>query len=214
MDSVIQTEIRKRRKEARPAELLAAALNLFVERGYAATKLDDVAAKAGVSKGTLYLYFDSKDALFKAVIEQGMLPVLAQGDALLREHQGNAADLLQMLLMAWWELVGATHLGGIPKLMISEAGNFPELAAYYYENVIVRGRGLIRSALERGIANGEFRQIEVDAAIDVILAPQLMLGIWRYSLGQCACGQSDPAKYMRTHLDLLLNGLLLKEKVV
>jgi AcrR family transcriptional regulator len=115
---------RQRRKEARPAELIAAALDLFVERGFAATRLDEVAARAGVSKGTLYLYFASKEELFKAVIQQGILPVLDHGEEMLTKHQGDARSLLESMLITWWGMVGATHLAGITKLMISEAGNF------------------------------------------------------------------------------------------
>lgn len=206
------TPARKRRKEARPAELLAAALGLFVERGFAATKLDDIAARAGVSKGTLYLYFTSKEDLFKAVIRQGILPVLEQGEEMLVQHQDDAAALLEAMLMRWWEMVGATDLAGIPKLLISEAGNFPEVAQYYYENVIVRGRGLIRQMLERGIATKQFCVGDIESTIDVILAPQMMLTIWRYSLAPCDCGKQDPKIYLRTHIDLLLNGLRAKEK--
>lgn len=202
-----EVPVRQRRKEARPAELLAAALDHFVERGFAATKLDDVAAQAGVSKGTLYLYFGSKEALFQAVIQQGILPVLDEGDALLAGHEGDARSLLQTMLLRWWQLIGETRLAGIPKLMISEAGNFPEVAQYYYENVILRGRELMRQVLLRGIAAGEFRAVDVDSAIDVIFSPLLMLTIWRYSLGPCACGQQAPEIYLRTHFDLLLNGL-------
>lgn len=209
--NVIPTDTRQRRKEARPAELLSAALDLFVERGYAATKLDDVAAKAGVSKGTLYLYFDSKEALFKAVIEQGILPMLDEGEALLQQHQVEARSLLQELLLRWWQLLGETPLGGIPKLMIAEAGNFPEVASYYYDNVIVRGRELLRQVLLRGVASGEFRQLDIESTIDVIMAPVLMLVIWRYSLAPCGCGKQDPQQYMTTYLDMLMNGLLNKE---
>ncbi|MBK9162044.1 MAG: TetR/AcrR family transcriptional regulator [Nitrosomonadales bacterium] len=201
------TPVRQRRKEARPAELMAAALDLFVERGFAATRLDDIAARAGVSKGTLYLYFSGKEALFEAVIRQGILPVLDQGELMLAQHRDDAASLLRGLLLRWWELVGATPLGGIPKLMISEAGNFPEVARYYYEHVILRGRDLLRQSLQRGIAAGEFRAIDVESCIDVAIAPVLMLAIWRYSLGPCACGQQEPDTYLKTHLDLLLNGL-------
>ena len=209
--NALSTDARQRRKEARPAELLAAALDLFVERGYAATKLDDVAAKAGVSKGTLYLYFDSKEALFKAVIEQGILPMLDEGEALLQRHQVDARSLLQELLLRWWQLLGETPLGGIPKLMIAEAGNFPEVASYYYDNVIVRGRELLRQALLRGVASGEFRQLDIESTIDVIMAPVLMLVIWRYSLAPCGCGKQDSQQYMSTYLDLLMNGLMNKE---
>jgi AcrR family transcriptional regulator len=208
---VISTETRQRRKEARPAELLSAALDLFVERGYATTKLDDVASRAGVSKGTLYLYFDSKESLFKAVIEQGILPLLDEGEALLRQHHGDARSLLQMLVLRWWQLLGETSLGGIPKLMIAEAGNFPEVATYYYDNVIVRGRELLRQALQRGVASGEFRQLEIESTIDVIMAPVMMLIVWRYSLAPCGCGKQDPHNYMTTYLDLLMNGLMTKE---
>lgn len=207
----VSTDTRHRRKESRPAELLSAALDLFVERGYAATKLDDVAAKAGVSKGTLYLYFESKEALFKAVIEQGILPMLDEGEALIQQHQLDARSLLQMLLLRWWQLLGETSLGGIPKLMIAEAGNFPDVAAYYYENVIVRGRELLRQAMLRGVASGEFRQLDIESAIDVIMAPVIMLVVWRYSLAPCGCGKQDPESYMTTYLDLLLNGLMNKE---
>jgi AcrR family transcriptional regulator len=209
--STVPADTRQRRKAARPAELLAAALDLFVERGYAATKLDDVAARAGVSKGTFYLYFDSKEALFKAVIEQGILPMLDEGEALLLQHQADARALLQELLLRWWQLLGETPLGGIPKLMIAEAGNFPEVASYYYDNVIVRGRELLRQALLRGVASGEFRQLDIESTIDVIMAPVLMLVIWRYSLAPCGCGKQDPQQYMTTYLDLLMNGLMNKE---
>lgn len=198
---------RQRRKDARPAELIAAALDLFVEKGFAATRLDDVAARAGVSKGTLYLYFDSKEALFKAVIEQGILPVLDQGESRLAKFRGPAPDLLREILLTWWQLVGATRLGGIPKLMISEASNFPEIAQYYHDAVIARGRNLLRQVLERGIAAGEFRPVNVDVAIDVIFAPVLMLAIWRHSMSVCG-GEQDPAVYLNLHHDLVLNGLV------
>ncbi len=198
---------RQRRKEARPAELTAAALELFVEKGFVGTRLEDVAARAGVSKGTLYLYFDSKEALFKAVIQEGILPVLDEGAGMVDSFTGASADLLRGLILEWWKRIGSTALGGVPKLMISEAGNFPELAAYYHDTVIMRGRELMRRVLLRGIASGEFREVDIETAIDVIFAPVLMMLIWRHSMGACGCGSHDPATYLQTHLDLVLNGL-------
>ena len=206
------THPRQRRKEARPAELMAAALELFVEKGFAGTRLDDVAARAGVSKGTLYLYFDSKEALFKAVIQEGIVPVLEQGAGLIDGFRGSAAELLHALIGEWWQRIGNTPLAGVPKLMISEAGNFPELATYYHDTVIVRGRDLIRRTLQRGIAAGEFRAVDVETAIDVIFAPMLMLVIWRYSLGACCGTRYDPQVYLQTHLDLAVNGLSVKKE--
>lgn len=201
-------EPRQRRKEARPAELLSAALDLFVERGYTATKLEDIAARAGVCKGTLYLYFESKTALFKAVIEQGILPLLDEEESLLRQHRGSARSLLQDFLLRWGRLMVETRMGGIPKLMIAEAGNFPEVATYYYDNVIVRGRDLVRQALRRGMASDEFRRMDVESAIDVILAPVLMMAVWRFSLAPCGRAGQDTQQYLATYLDVLLNGLI------
>ncbi len=200
---------RQRRKEARPAELMAAALELFVEKGFAGTRLDDVAARAGVSKGTLYLYFDSKEALFKAVIQEGIVPILEQGAGLIDGFKGSSADLLRKLIGEWWQRIGSTSLAGVPKLMVSEAGNFPELASYYHDTVIVRGRDLMRRILQRGIVAGEFRAVDVETAIDVIFAPVLMQVIWCYSLGACCGVRHDPQVYLDTHIDLALRGLAL-----
>ncbi len=203
---------RQRRKEARPAELLEAALDLFVERGYAATKLDEVAARAGVAKGTLYLYFASKEELFKAVIQQGILPVVEQGEEMLAQHSGDAASLLRDLIYRWWELVGSTKLAGVVKLIISDAGNFPEVAAYFHEHVTRRIDDLLGNVLRHGMERGEFRRVDVESAIDAITSPILMRVIWQYSVRPYCCGgQQDSEIYMSTYIDLLLNGLTVKE---
>lgn len=197
---------RRRRKEARPSELTAAALALFVEKGFAGTRLDDIAMRAGVSKGTLYLYFDSKEALFKAVIEEGMVAVLATAEQRLSGFQGSATDLLQQLLSAWWEQIGCTPMAGVTKLIACESRNFPEVAHYYHEQVLARGRALLRTTLQRGVASGEFRRMDVEATIDVIMAPLLMLAISRFSLSFC-CQENTPETYLQTHFSLLLHGL-------
>jgi len=197
---------RRRRKDARPSELTAAALELFVEQGFAATRLDHVAARAGVSKGTLYLYFNSKEALFKAVVEDGMVAALVAAEQHLSDHHGSATELLQQLLRGWWEQIGSTSMAGVSKLIIAESRNFPELAQYYRERVIRRGRALLRSALQRGIDAGEFRPVDVEATVDVIIAPLLMLAISRFSLR--LCGQEvAPEAYLDAHFALLLHGL-------
>lgn len=198
---------RKRRKEARPSELTAAALGLFVEKGFAATRLEEVALRAGVAKGTLYLYFDSKEALFRAVIQEGILPVVAEGEAIAARHAGSSADLLERLLENWWTRVGQTDYAGIPKLMVAESRNFPEVAQFYYENVIRRGRALIGAALERGMDSGEFRRVDVETCIEVVIAPILMLLIWRFSMGSCQNDQVEPRQYLALHMDLLRQGL-------
>lgn len=205
--SEIGKPTRKRRKAARPSELTAAALELFVEKGFAATRLEDVAARAGVSKGTLYLYFDSKEALFKAVIQEGIVPALAEGEAIAARHAGSAFDLLCQILDNWWVMVGETRLSGISKLMIAEARNFPEVAQFYYDQVMQRGRALIGTALERGMASGEFRRMNLNTCIDVVIAPMLMLNIWRHSMACCLGPPVNPRQYLDIHLDLLRQGL-------
>ena len=197
----------ERRKDARPSELTAAALELFVEKGFAATRLEDVAARAGVSKGTLYLYFDSKEELFKAVIQSAVLPVLAEGEQIFASFSGTASELLRELMLGWWRLFGNTALSGIPKLMISEAGNFPEIARYYHDNVIVRGKRLFARALERGIASGEFRPLDVDYAVQVMLGPLVLKVLWRHSFASCVPKDLDPERYLATCIDVVLDGV-------
>ena len=196
-----------RRKDARPGELATAALELFVERGFAATRLDDVAKRAGVSKGTLYLYFDSKDDLFKAVIREGIVSRIVEFEDRMRAYRGSSAELMRLLVKTWWQKIGATKLAGITKLMMSEAGNFPELAKYYHDEVIVRGMALFAAAIQRGIDSGEFRPIELEHTPHICAAPVVMLMLWRNSFDLCGTEQMDPDKYLAIHTELLLRGL-------
>lgn len=200
---------RERRPEDRPQELVAAALDLFVEKGFTATRLDDVAARAGVSKGTLYLYFDGKEALFKAVIESAVIPAVAEGEQLVREFRGSSADLVRELVTGWWRLFGETKLGGIPKLMLSEARNFPALAQFYHEQVIQRGMRLFTGTVKRGIASGEFRAVDVECAVQTLVAPLMMKALWRHSFVACGCGinEIEPDRFLKTTVDIFLNGL-------
>ena len=197
----------ERRKDARPQELLAAALGLFVERGYAATRLEDVARRAGVSKGTLYLYFTNKEELFKAVVREHIVHAIGAAEQTVAGFSGPTPDLLREILLAWWEQLGATHLAGITKLMLAEANNFPDLAAFYEEEVVARGERLISSVLERGIARGEFRPVDPEMMTHVLCAPVLMLMMWTNGFMPCEKGPIDPQSYMQTFIDLTLRGM-------
>lgn len=197
-----------RRKEARPQELLAAALDLFVERGYAATRLDDVAARAGVTKGTLYLYFPSKEDLFFAMVRENLLPVLDEAQALIDGYTGSSAELLREILLGWWQRIGETRLSGLTKLVLAESGNFPEVAKFYHEEVISRSNALLVRLLERGIARGEFRPVDVAHAHMVLAAPVLMLTLWRHSFDACRPEPVAAEAYLDSMIDLLTHGLL------
>lgn len=204
--TVVQTRW-KRRKEARPQELTAAALDLFVEKGYAATRLEEVAARAGVSKGTLYLYFDSKEALFKAVVREGMVPLLEEGELLVANSTASASELFAAIVRRWWQMVGDSPLGGIPKLIFAEARNFPEIARFYADEVIERGKRLMAAALRRGIESGEFRPFDPEVMVHIVFAPLMMRLIWKHSLDCCGVTDVPIEAYLRDSTELMLRGL-------
>ena len=197
----------QRRKEARPGEIVAAALELFVERGFAATKLADVARRAGVTKGTVYLYFDSKEALFKAVVRETIVPVIAQGEALAQSFAGSARELLEQLVREYWRLIGETKLAGIPKLMMAEAATFPELTRFYYGEVVTRGHRLMAGVIERGIKSGEFRSVDVMVAAKLAMSPLMHATVARMAFGSCMPEGFNVAKYLDTHIELYLHGI-------
>jgi AcrR family transcriptional regulator len=198
----------ERRKDARPQELLAAALDQFVERGYAATRLEDVAKHAGVSKGTLYLYFANKEELFKAVIRENIVATIGEAEQDADAFDGPSGELLGTLLMKWWAEICATKLGGITKLMLSEGNNFPELAQFYNEEVVARGSNLFTKVLERGIARGEFRPVDPVVMTQVLIAPVLMLMMWTHSfMPTCDMPPIAPQAFMETFISTTLRGL-------
>ncbi|MES2116419.1 MAG: TetR/AcrR family transcriptional regulator [Pseudomonadota bacterium] len=198
----------ERRKDARPQELLAAALAQFVERGFAATRLEDVARRAGVSKGTLYLYFENKEELFKAVVREHIVHAIGAAEQTVAEFEGHSGELLRAILMRWWDQIGATELAGITKLMMAEANNFPDLAQFYNEEVIARGNRLISSVLVRGVARGEFRPLDPEVMTPVLTAPVLMLMMWTHSFLPCDMPALDPQAYMEAFIGMALGGLL------
>jgi AcrR family transcriptional regulator len=197
----------RRRKDARPEEIVAAALDVFVERGFAAAKLEEVARRAGVTKGTIYLYFENKEALFKAVVRETIVPVIAKGEAMAQAFTGSARDLFERLVREYWRLVGETALAGIPKLMMAEAGNFPQLARFYYEEVVTRGHRLMTSVLERGIKQGEFRPVNLAVAAKLAMSPLMHAVVARRAFASCMPEGFNVRTYLDTHIDLYLHGI-------
>lgn len=199
-----------RRKDARPAELLAAALEVFAERGFAAARLEDVARRAGVTKGTIYLYFKNKDALFKAVVRETIVPNIARAEREVAAFSGGARAVLREFLMGWWRVIGESNLSAVPKMVISEATHFPSLARFYYDEVVSRGHRLIAKVLQRGMAAGEFREVDVPSAVRLALAPLVIAVIHKHSLYSCvreAGSDFDARRYVQTHIDTFLRGL-------
>ena len=197
----------RRRKNARPEEICSAALEVFAERGFAATKLEDVARRAGVTKGTIYLYYENKEALFKAMVRSTIVPVIAKGEAIAQAFTGSARDLFEKLVREYWRLVGETALAGIPKLMMAEAGNFPELAKFYYQEVVTRGHKLMAGVLERGMKAGEFRRVDVAVATKLAMAPVMHAVVARHAFAACMPEGFDVGRYLDTHIELYLHGI-------
>ena len=204
-----QAPKRERRKQARPGELLDAALDLFVEKGFSATRADEVAARAGVSKGTLFLYFQSKEDLFKAVVRENIANKFPTWQEEFLTFEGSSADMLRYALTSWWERIGKTRASGITKLVMSEAQNFPEIAAFYQEEVIQPGNAMIRRILERGVQAGEFREMDLEQAVHIIVAPMIFLMMWKHSMGACAASAKivDPEQFIHMQVDVLLHGM-------
>lgn len=204
---------RARRKQARPGELLDAALDLFVEKGFAATRVEEVARRAGVSKGTLFLYFSSKEELFKAVVRHNLSGQFPQWSAQLEKFEGSTPDMLRAFMTTWWACVGATKASGLSKLVMSEAGNFPEIAAFYQQEVILPGNALIRRVLQRGVDRGEFRPLNMEYAVYSVLSPMIFLMLWKHSLGDCGCVADahplQPEPFIQHQVETLLQGLCL-----
>ena len=203
---------RGRRKEARPGELLDAALDLFVEKGFAATRSEEVAARAGVSKGTLFLYFPSKEELFKAVVRENLSGRFIEWREEFETFQGTTPEMVRYCMRIWWERIGATRASGITKLIISEARNFPDIAAFYQQEVIRPGTDLVRRILERGMARGEFRPMDIEYTVFSIVAPMIFLIMMKHSLGACVPQdyQLDPERYIEVQVDNLLSGLCVR----
>lgn len=196
----------RRRKEERPAEILNAALKTFAIKGFAATKLDVVAKEAGVSKGTVYLYFESKEALFKAVVTEFVLPQIAKAEEQAENYAGSIKELMYELVEQWRVNVLETDVSGITKIIIAEASNFPELATFYLENVIQRVRQFAANLITLGIERGEFRKCNIKYAARTFLTPMIFSAIWRHSLAPFDEGY-DIREYLNTHMDIFIRGI-------
>jgi len=198
---------RTRRPEDRAPEIARAALDLFVTKGFAATKLDDVAKAAGVSKGLPYLYFKSKEELFKAVIVEAVGEPLVRANELVDRFEGTTEELLRELVAKFREFA-ESPLGGVIKLILAEAGNFPDVARFYCSNFDMRGRALFTKMLRRGVARGEFRPIpDIEMTAILLAQPLAMHSVWLRSLAPYDEHPTDSDEFYAAYLDFVLKGL-------
>jgi AcrR family transcriptional regulator len=195
-----------RRKLARPTEILEAAVAVFAEKGFAAARMEDIARRAGVTKGTIYLYFQGKEDVFKTLVRESIGSTIAANIANARQFEGPSSDLIRMVLTAVSNLLSTDRVV-LPKIIISEAGNFPELTRFYREEVVDRGLGLLTGIIERGIARGEFRKLSADHAARLCMAPILLVVLWHTTFARFDTTPFDPHAFLQTHIDVLLRGL-------
>lgn len=196
-----------RRKRARPAEILDAALKVFAEKGYVGARMEDIAAQAGVTKGTIYLYFENKEAVFKTLVRESIGATLSDVTANVRDYKGSAKDLLRFALTTMAHLLTSSDRVVLPKIIVGESGNFPELARFYREEIIDKGLALMSGLIARGMAQGEFRTVPVEHAVRLCVAPVLLGAMWRATFAQFDTEPYDYKGLIETHLDVLFRGL-------
>jgi AcrR family transcriptional regulator len=197
----------QRRKDARPAELLDAALAEFFEKGFAAARLEDIAARAGVSKGTVYLYFASKDEMFEALVQAIPQANIERARAIAADESIPAEALLRRLLQFVGGLIGDERMMKFPRLIISDGGKFPKLAETYKREVISRGVGILSSVIERGIAEGAFRELDAKKAAYAAIAPLLFTAIYRTTFERFDDEAFDREGFVAQHIETFVRGI-------
>lgn len=199
----------RRRKEARPAEIVAAALQVFVDKGFAAARLEDIAARAGVSKGAIYLYFETKEDIFRAVVEQAIAPNIEIIKGFVAAHPGPFRDLVALLVGRVSQLAETTAIGGVLKMVVGEARNFPELARVWHDQLIVHALGALTAGIEAAQARGEVRPGDPRNFAVTLISPLLVGVLWRETFVPVGARPFDVPILLQQHVGAVLDGLLI-----
>ena len=196
----------RRRKDERPAEIVAAALAVF-----AAARLDDIAARAGISKGALYLYFETKEDLFRAVVTEAVAPNLDAVRALLETHDGELAPLVRMAVARMAGIIATSPAGGVLKVVIGESRNFPELAKVWHDRLVGPALAAMTAAIRRAQARGEVRPGDPRVHALSLISPMVVGVIWRETFQPVGAEPFDLAAIAAQHVETALNGMLTAE---
>jgi AcrR family transcriptional regulator len=198
---------RRRRPDDRPAEILAAALDLFAEKGFSATRMEDVAARAGLSKAGVYLYFRDKMALLEALVNQMAAANIERARATIEQHQGPVAPLIRTIIAFMAGRLTQTRFPELLKVVISESRAHPSIGKLYLDSVIARGLPLFETLIRRGMAAGEFRAVDPALAVKVMVAPMLLATIWKSVLQPLGADPLDIEAFASQHVDIFLKGM-------
>jgi AcrR family transcriptional regulator len=211
MSDLLETRLepRRRRKAERPQEILEAAFGEFSRNGYATTTLDQIAERAGVTKGTIYVYFESKEHLFISMVREFTKAAYDTVQGMYETHDGSTADLLRaQFSFIYQHIVEDRRRREVVRMLIAEAPRFPELADRYHEEILRPCLDMLRQAIQRGMDRGEFRRSSIIDTPQVIIAPIALVDLWMMMFDDRQ--PLDLKAYFNAHLDLVLNGLLAK----
>ena len=197
----------QRRPDERPGEIISAALELFSQRGFSATRLEDVAARAGLSKAAIYLYFDDKTALLRAVVVETAGTNVEAAAAMIQSHQGPVAPLLVRFLAFMGGRLAHSAIPNLIKLVISESRAHPEIGKLYLDTVIGRALPLLQSLIERGIASGEFRPVDAKLAVKSLVGPMVLAAVWRSVFEPLGAESLDIEALASQHASIIVRGL-------
>ena len=205
------TEARRRRKADRPKEILEAAFEEFSRNGYAATTLDQVAVRAGVTKGTIYVYFENKEHLFISMVRELTKPATDSALEMFERDEGSTADLLrEQFSFIYRHIVEDRRRREVVRMLIAESPRFPALADRYHEEIHRPCIALLQRAIQRGIDRGEIRPSAVANCPQVIIAPIALLDLWMMMFDDRH--PLDMQEYFQAHLDMVLNSLIAKPR--
>lgn len=207
MTDQLEITARKRRPKARPAEILEAALHLFTERGFKATRLEDVASRAGLSKASIYLYFKDKESLLAALVRATVGSNISLAGEMAAHHQGPVGPLLAQLLRLMAGRMRDTRMPDLIKLVISESRAHPEIGRFYLNNVIGKGLPLFQSLIARGIASGEFRPVDPALTAKCIVGPMLLGALWKSAFEPIGAEPLDLEALASHNADLIIRAL-------
>lgn len=192
------------RKAQRRRQILDAALAVFAEQGFAAARLDDIAARTGVAKGTLYLYFESKEALFEELLREAAVPLQGRLARIAADPRISGRDAIFRLLDAFRREIIETDARHLVRLMLSEGSRFPSLTGFYYREILSRAVPLLRQILQRAHESGDIRSRKLAELPQLVMAPAIAALIWTDMFGRYE--PLDVEALFRTHVDLLTTG--------
>ncbi len=202
----------QRRKDERPGEIVAAAMEVFAEKGFALAKLDEIAQRAGVSKGALYLYFDTKEELFRAVVRETVVPNIEGVRAMALAYEGPFAELAPLLLERLVAVADNSRLPAVARMVIAESRTFPDLARTWHDSVVSQAVGVIAELISRAQARGEIRPGRPRFYAFSLIGPMLMGFLWRETFQPIGAEPIDLAALARQHVETVLSGMLMREE--